>query len=62
MKGGIYRFPKGEESLDSRPVGETWMRDSTTSSTVQHMAVHKRLRKKGERGGPYVHWYSEGPA
>ena len=22
MKGGIYRFPKGEESLDSRPVGK----------------------------------------
>jgi len=33
--------------------------DGTTSGAVQDGGVHKSLRKKGERGGACVLWYSE---
>ena len=33
--------------------------DGTTSGAVQDGGVHKGLRKKGERGGACVLWYSE---
>jgi hypothetical protein len=38
-----------------RPPGH----DGTTSGAVRDGGVHKRLRKKGERGGACVLWYSE---
>ena len=36
--------------------------DGTTSGVVRDGEVHKELRKKGERGGACVLWYSEGVA
>jgi hypothetical protein len=36
--------------------------DGTTRSVVGDAGVYKELRKKGERGGACVLWYSEGVA
>src|SRR5258707_15428586 len=62
VKGGIYRVPKGEQSLDSRPMEKLGCGTAPQAVRCGTREYTRHCGKKGERESAHVHWDSEGPA